>query len=236
MGMASPSTPTARTPLHHWHAAHGARFADRDGWQVVAAYSTPEGEAAAARRGLAIADVSAFAKVSLSGAGLSAAADYLLGAGRADQPNTAASLLLCGPGLACRLTTDHLLLLPSTTNAAPLAEALVHLRHDQALLQTDVTSAQAGLWVVGPHTDALLSRLTHLDVPSLPSSHACAETDLAGVHGLLVRSTELVVPSVRLYVSWDLGEFVWERLLEAGRSFGILPLGLAGLAALRMPV
>jgi glycine cleavage system aminomethyltransferase T len=166
---------------------------------------------------------------------VAAAAHHLVDAGQAGCPCTAAPLRLGGPGLACRLSADHLLLLSSSTDAAPLADALAHLHHEQPLIQTDVTSAHAGLWVVGPHTDALLQRLTHLDVSTAAlSASACAETDLVGVHALLVRSTELVVPSVWVYISWDLGEFVWERLLEAGRSFGILPVGLEGLTTLRM--
>jgi sarcosine oxidase subunit alpha len=230
------AAPTARTPLHSWHAAHGARFADRDGWQVPVAYTGADEEAAAARTGIALADISAFAKISLLGPGVGAAAHHLLGAGRATQPCTAAPLHAGGPGLACRLTDDHLLLLPSATTANPLRDALTHLHHDQPLIQTDVTSAYAGFWLVGPHTDALLRRLTPLDVASPALSlGACAETSLAGVHALLVRSPELSVPSLRIYTSWDLGEYVWESLLEAGRALDIRPMGLDGLEALRVP-
>jgi glycine cleavage system aminomethyltransferase T len=225
--------PTARTPLHAWHAAHGARFADRDGWQVPVAYAGA-GDESAARTGLAVADISAFATISLLGPGVGTAAHHLLGAGRATRPCTAAPLHVGGPGLACRLTDDHLLLLPSATTATPLLDALTHLHQDRPLIQTDVTSAYAGFWLVGPHTDALLRRLTPLDVASPALSlGACAETSLAGVHALLVRSPELSVPSLRIYTSWDLGEYVWESLLEPGRALGTRPLGLDGLAALR---
>jgi glycine cleavage system aminomethyltransferase T len=230
------AAPTARTPPHAWHAAHGARFADRDGWQVPASYSNADEETAAARTGLAVADVSAFAKISLLGPGVDPAAHHLLGAGRATRPCTSAPLHLCGPGLACRLTEDHLLLLPSATTAAPLRDALALLYHDQRMIQTDVTSAYSGFWLVGPHSDGLLRCLTSFDVASPALSlGACAETSLAGVHALLVRSPELSVPSLRIYVSWDLGEYVWESLLEAGRTLNIGPLGLDGLASLCIP-
>jgi glycine cleavage system aminomethyltransferase T len=29
-----------------------------------------------------------------------------------------------------------------------------------------------------------------------------------------------------VYVAWDLGEFVWERILQAGDAFGIIPVGM----------
>jgi glycine cleavage system aminomethyltransferase T len=147
----------ARTPLHHWHAAHGARFLDRDGWQVVAAYADPEREAETARTGLGLADNSAFLK----------------------------------------------------------------------------DSSRARLWVMGPHWDAFLRRLTQLDVraASFPTG-ARAETALAGVEALLVRSPELSVPSVHVEVCWDVAEYVWERMLEDGRDFGITPLGAEALVLL----
>src|SRR5262249_25501578 len=44
-------------------AARGARFVERDGWEVVAAYTTPELEVETARAELAVADISSFADV-----------------------------------------------------------------------------------------------------------------------------------------------------------------------------
>jgi glycine cleavage system aminomethyltransferase T len=65
--------------------------------------------------------------------------------------------------------------------------------------------------------------------------NTCAETALAGVEALLVRTAELSVPSMRVCVPWDLGEYVWERMMEAGRSWGITPLGLEVCDLLGLP-
>ena len=62
---------------------------------------------------------------------------------------------------------------------------------------------------------------------------SCAETTLAGVEALLVRTEGLAVPSLRLYVAWDMAEFVWERLLETGRRDQITPLGWGAIDHLR---
>ena len=76
--------PLARTPLHAWHVAHGARLVERGGWQVPAVYTSPEAELAAAHGGAAVADVSAFAKGSLRGRAVLAFVEASL-------PNTAAT-------------------------------------------------------------------------------------------------------------------------------------------------
>jgi glycine cleavage system aminomethyltransferase T len=228
--MTPATAPLSQTPLHHWHAAHGARFVERDGWLVPAAYAGAEQEAAAARAGLALADVSAFAKMSLLGPGVAEAAHQLCGADHAARPCTAAPLQHGGPGLACRLTSDHLLLLASATARAPLAEAVAHLHHEHAPMVLDVTSTYAGFWLLGPRSEDVLRRLTSLDPAALAAPGACAETNLAGVHALLAPSPELAVPSLRVCVSWDLGEHIWESLLEAGRGTGMVPVGLDTLA------
>jgi sarcosine oxidase subunit alpha len=209
--------PLARTPLHAWHAAHGARFVERDGWQVVSAYSTPEREAEAARAGQGLADVSAFAKLSLRGPVSTTLA-----------PRSVA--LLGETALACRLTDDQLLLLGTTPDAAALRERAATLHGGQGVHQLDVTSAYAGFCLVGPRCEEVLRRLTALDVrPERFPPNSCAETALAGVEALLVQSADLSVPAVRIYVGWDVGEYVWERLLEVGRGHGITPVGLDAL-------
>jgi sarcosine oxidase subunit alpha len=212
--------PVARTPLDAWHAARGATFAEREGWRVVARYSTPEREAGAARAGLGLADVSASAKVSLRGRGTAALFGSLAPHG--------VTAVADGRALACRLADDHVLLLGSG-----ISQRLAEVPQWEGIVQTDVTSAYAGFWVVGPRWEELLARLTHLDVRavSLPVG-SCAETMLAGVEGLLVRTAELPLPSLRVYVAWDLGEYAWDRVLDAGRDLNITPLGVEALGLL----
>src|SRR3989442_11403341 len=119
--MAMSTLPLARTPLHHWHSAHNARFIDSDGWRLPAVYSTVEKETAAARAGLGLADISAFAKSSLVGRNVPALTQTLIGDSPASRLRDVIQFTSDGPVLACRLTEDQLLLLAATTDAAPLA-------------------------------------------------------------------------------------------------------------------
>lgn len=213
--------PLARTPFWHWQAKHQARFVDVDGWQVAGSFRGSEEEVAAARAAVGITDLSAFAKLSLRGAGVSALARE----GRSAQPRGLASFGSAEPALACRLNPDYLLLLASGPSLVTLEKHRQVLGQSGRVVASDETSAYAGFALLGPRTEELLRRVTAFDIASL-NDESCAETKVAGVHGLLLRAAPLSVPSVRLYVSWDLGEYVWETLFEMGHALGLVPMGL----------
>src|SRR5438309_1305474 len=100
----------ARTPLHHWHAAHNARFVEHEGWQIVASYSQIDGESAVLRSGAGLVDLSAFAKLSVRSRSVAAFTHTLVGNSPPLKPGGVAVCSFEGRALVCRLTEDHLLL------------------------------------------------------------------------------------------------------------------------------
>ncbi len=221
----------ARTPLYHWQVAHGARFVEKDGWLAADRYASVEEESAAARNGLALVDVSAFAKFSLLGSSVVQCRSLVsehpapgaLGAMRFDAG---------GPALCCRLTPGHVLFLAETSNRIGLEEKLKHLEAGPENTLIDVTSAHAGFCLSGRGLEQVLAQWTALNVSesTLPPA-SCAETNLAGVHALLIRPPER--GCMYVYVAWDLGEHVWMRLVESRAPRGVQVIGLAAWLALR---
>src|SRR5262249_30748013 len=136
-------------------------------------------------------------------------------------------VLAGGSIIACRLTAQCLLLLSSTTH---LVEPTALSATATGVLRTDVTCAYAGFAVVGEKAEELIGRLcSHVFARLFPNG-SCAETGFAGWHSLLVRPPKRSVDEISVYVSWDVGEYVWERLLHAGDDLGIVPVGLETLA------
>jgi glycine cleavage system aminomethyltransferase T len=214
-----------RSPLHAWHAAHGARLGERAGWLVPLGYGEVPAEVAAARSGAGVADVSAFPKLSLYGRWPSAFARAATRPGTVARPASA-------PGtIACRVSDDHVLLTALAAEPALLEEAVEHLPPGVPLLREDAASAYAALWLCGPQSAAVLARLTLLDLgaAALPEG-ACVETGVAGVHAVVVRPPAVALPSTLLLVAPDVGEYVWERLLGCGLP--VAPLGQDALAEL----
>jgi 4-methylaminobutanoate oxidase (formaldehyde-forming) len=197
---------------------------------MPACYAGVEAELAAARTALALADVSAFAKISLQGPGVPDLTQALLSDSPTANVRGVARLTAPGVAWACRLTLDHLLLMAADVTPAGLQGWLARATLPRNVVQTDVTSAFAAFGLIGPHREKLLPQLTSLDVRStaLPAG-ACAETSLAGVQALLVPWEEASSAGMWILVGWDVGEFVWEVLLESGRRLGITALGFEGL-------
>jgi sarcosine oxidase subunit alpha len=220
--MATTPIPLARTPLHEWHAAHGAEFTAIDGWHVVMRYPRAAEESNLLLRPVLIADISANAKVSYVGRGVDALAAKLLGLSPLRKPRGACDLEPSRRDRACRLTENSLLLLALTTNAAALD---AYVGQAENVVRTDVTSAYAAFSLLGARAAELLQRLTALNV-SLPAfpNQSCVETNLAGVPALLVRPRRSGMDEILVYVGWDVGEYVWQRLWEVGAPLGPSPI------------
>jgi glycine cleavage system aminomethyltransferase T len=212
----------ARTALHAWHCARGARFGESDGWQIPLVYTSVQAEVEAARTGLGLADISACSKKSLIGPDVPDS----LGPVR---PGEVAPMPENGAGVACRLTADHLLLIAASTRAS-FEKRLAGMPTSASLILLDVTTAYAGMCLLGPDLETVLPQLTNLELPE----GRCAETGLAGIPALLIRPPGFTLPALQIFVSWDLAEYAWEWLLELGRKRSLTPLGWDALDALRM--
>jgi sarcosine oxidase subunit alpha len=240
--------PKKMTALHYTHLDAGARMEAEDGWLRPVEYGDVAGEVAAARERVGLADISTVGKLDVKG---TEAAAFVAGALRfpdaADVSgvNTGIGLLHSGAGTVavrgCRLTAEHLLLLTPPERAASVWDALTEaaVGHGRAYL-TDVTSVLAGLALIGPCAPDVLRKLTALDVsPAALPDGACAETALAGVHALLLHADRAYgqaegppLPAYELYVTRDVAEFVWDALMDAGREYGIAPVGLQAYRSL----
>jgi glycine cleavage system T protein (aminomethyltransferase) len=220
--------PLARLPLAHWHARYGARFDELHSWQVPAVYTDEAREVASSQTGLALADISFVGKVMLRGPGVADLAQTVAGDSAAAKPGSVASLAADSPVLACRLHADQLLLLADPLNPNHLESHLSAVSNDASILQTNVTAAFAALWLLGPRTDDVLRSLTHHDLAAMASG-SCAATGLAGVPAILIRPPIPAMPSMQILIGWDVAEYTWESIFQAGKTWKIIPVGLDAL-------
>jgi heterotetrameric sarcosine oxidase gamma subunit len=100
---------------------------------------------------------------------------------------------------------------------------------------TDVTSGYAQLNVQGPQSRALLQSLTTADLSNEAwPFRAARDIDIGLARVLCVRITYIGELGYELYVAAEQAVHVYDRIVAAGREFGLAHAGLKALGSLRM--
>ena len=110
-----------------------------------------------------------------------------------------------------------------------------HTPEDAHAFVTDVTSGYCQLNVQGPKSRALLQTLTSVDISNAAFPFRTArEIDIGTARVLCVRITYVGELGYELYIPSEQAAHVYDRLVEAGKPFGLRHAGLKALASLRM--
>ncbi|MFD0484204.1 glycine cleavage T C-terminal barrel domain-containing protein [Kineococcus sp. GCM10028916] len=240
--------------VHAWHVAAGAVFEDVGQWKRPRYYPRPGEdvetavlrECAAVRTSVGILDGSTLGKIDVSGADAGEFLDLLytnlvssLKVGRARYG------VMCGPdgmvlddGTVLRLADDRFLVYTTTGGAAKVLDWMEewlqtewpHLR----VHLTSVTEQFSTFPVVGPRSRDVIAAVFGIDA-SAEAFGFMTWTDVE-FEGVPVRLSRI---SFSGELAWEVnvpGWYaapVWERLLAAGREFGITPYGTETMHVLR---
>jgi heterotetrameric sarcosine oxidase gamma subunit len=110
-----------------------------------------------------------------------------------------------------------------------------HITADAHAFVTDVTSGYCQLNVQGPRSRELMQKLTSADLSNAAFPFRTArEIDVGFARALCIRITYVGELGYELYIPTEQAGHVYERLIEAGRAFGLRHAGLKALASLRM--
>lgn len=214
--------PIKLSPIHHAEEKWQGQFMELAGWQVVQLYRTVEAETAVARSGIALCDQSHNGRVRIEG---QAAGTLLQADGLAVNGGQAVA-----DGHLYRLRPDLFFLCTAPAAANSVAADLAGEAHGRGLLITitDVTHGQAELWLVGPGSAGLLSRVCGLDFhPRHFPDDTAKQSSLAKTTQLIIRRDRGGLPAYGLIGPRSLAMYLWQTLMEAGRDLGLVPIGQA---------
>jgi glycine cleavage system aminomethyltransferase T/glycine/D-amino acid oxidase-like deaminating enzyme len=252
-----------KSPFHDRLAAAGAYFREVSGWESPDWYGPPgtdpdpgpltwgrpswfprwREEHHAARAGVIVMDMSFMGKFLVQGRDAGRCLNRISG----NQVDGATGLITYTPWLneagtleadltVTKLDADRFLVVVTDTMVRH-AEAWMrrHIPSTADASVTEVTSAYGQLNVQGPSSRALLQKLTTADLsnPSFPF-RAAREIDLGLARALCIRITYVGELGYELYVPAEQSTYVYDRLIEAGREFGLVHAGLKALASLRL--
>ncbi|MGW9628522.1 glycine cleavage system aminomethyltransferase GcvT [Microbacterium sp. NPDC055521] len=243
----APST-SRDTPLRERHEALGASFTDFGGWQMPVRYTSDLAEHHAVREAAGVFDISHMAEFTVRGAAAADYLDYAL-AGRLSAMSVGKakySLLLGEDGgiiddvIVYRLQDDDFLIISNAGNRDAVREALVarveQVDGDVAL--EDVSDGYGLIAVQGPKAAEIVAAIDGIDELSVPwdeqKYYSWASATFAGRPLLLARTGYTGEDGFELLVDAGDAAALWDVVLEAGESHGLVPAGLAARDTLRL--
>ncbi|WP_457963760.1 glycine cleavage system aminomethyltransferase GcvT [Arthrobacter sp. D1-29] len=238
------------TALYEQHKKAGASFTDFGGWQMPLKYESELAEHHAVRNTAGLFDLSHMGEVWVSGPDAATFLDYaLVGKLSAVAVGRAKYSLICNTdgGIIDDLISyrrpspedgvDEYLVVPNAGNAKVVAAALADRAAGFDVVVRDASAETSLIAVQGPNAEAILLTLVpagqHQPVRDL-KYYAAVEADINGQELLLARTGYTGEDGFEIYVPNVDAASLWEALLEAGESHGLIPAGLAARDSLRL--
>jgi len=234
-----------KTPLNEWHRANGGKMVDFSGWDMPVQY--PTGilqEHLATRRYGGLFDVSHMGRFLIKGRDRLAFLQHVLtNNAQALEPWQAQYTIIqnenggaLDDAFLYRFGEDDYLLV---VNASNLEKDWSHFqewlgRFGDVSLE-DQTSALAMIAFQGPLSGEILHQVIRSGSFPEPQQNSLSQVSLAGTRVWLSRTGYTGEPlSFELFPPAEKAEEIWTAIHEAGRSRGVVPVGLGARDTLRL--
>ena len=225
--MSTSKTPIKLTPLHSIAQRLGATFTEQRGWRIPEVYTTPEAEIAAAQERIVLADETPNGKLLLEG---DQAESVLM-----EAFDLGPLQISKGHDGIYRLRNDLFFISTAPGREVRAQKKLTNTlkTSEQFVTVTDITHGRAEIRVIGPASQELLSKVCGLDFDSsIFPNETAKQSSLVKTTQLIIRCDIGELPAFSIIGAQSLGTYVWDTVMEAGKEFGLVPIGMAALVAL----
>lgn len=229
------------TALNDRHRALGARLIPFAGWEMPVQYHGLVEEHRAVRSAAGLFDLSHMGEMYVTGPGAAAALDYALvtAPGKLAVGRAHYSMICAEDGgviddlIVYRLGEERFLAVPNASNAGHVAAALRERLEGFDATLDDASMRTSLVAIQGPRAAEILQPLVDVDLKGI-KYYSGTETRACGVPALLARTGYTGEDGFELFVAWDDAVAVWDALLAAGASRGLIPAGLGARDTLRL--
>lgn len=227
------------TPFHDKHLAAGGRMVAFAGYDMPVQFRGIIPEHDRVRTTVGVFDVAHMGRIEVSGSEAEAWLNHLTTNDvTALVSNQAQYSVLCYPDggiiddlVIYRLADRFLLVVNGANNDKDTAWLRQHV--GPGVEMRNITQAMAQLAIQGPKSEAVLARLSSIDLPAI-GFYRSLEGEVAGVPMLVSRTGYTGEDGFELYFATESASAVWDAIFEAGREFAIEPIGLGARDTLRM--
>jgi aminomethyltransferase len=229
------------TPLAGRHAALGARIVEFGGWLMPLQYSGILDEHRAVRGRAGLFDLSHMGELFIEGPEAGAALGYALTTDPAGlKVGRAHYSMICFPEggilddlIVYRLGEERFMVVANASNAGAVSDALAARLEGYQVILDDRSLATALVALQGPRSAGILAGLTDVPLDGL-HYYAIEEGTVAGVPALVARTGYTGEDGFEIFVDVAAAGTVWDALIEAGKSAGLVPVGLGARDTLRL--
>jgi glycine cleavage system T protein (aminomethyltransferase) len=229
------------TPLADRHAALGARMVEFAGWLMPLQYSGILEEHRAVRARAGLFDLSHMGELFVEGPEAAAGLSYALSTDPASlKVGRAQYSMICFPEggvlddlIVYRLGDERFMVVANASNAGAVSDALAERLAGRRAVLDDRSLAMALVAIQGPRSLGILAPLTDVALDGL-RYYAIAEGRVAEVPALVARTGYTGEDGFEVFVDVADAERVWDALMAAGKSEGLVPVGLGARDTLRL--
>jgi sarcosine oxidase subunit alpha len=246
-------SPHRQTPVQQRHKEAGASFMQAGNWLRPEYYATAgrtrqeaiAEEATAVRQRVGLIDVGTLGKLEMSGSDAAAFIERIY-TGRFARLAAGMTryVLMCDEsgviiddGVAARLGPDRFYVTTTTSGSDAVAREMRRwaILWGMKIVLVNATGTYAAMNLAGPHSRQVLESLTTVDLSSEAFPYlGVREGEIGGVAARLLRVGFVGEWGYEIHVAADSAMWVWDRLMEAGRAFGIQPFGVEAQRILRL--
>ena len=231
-----------RVPLHHLHEQAGAKIVPFAGYEMPVRYTSDLDEHNTVRNAVGVFDVSHMGEFMLKGTGalgliqrVSANDASLLFDGKVQYsylPNERGGVV--DDLLVYQISPVEYMLVVNASNVEKDWNWIARFNTGDDVELINISDDMCLFAVQGPLAAQAIQPLTPAPL-DLMSYYTFEKTDFAGYANVIVSATGYTgAGGFEIYVSNHQAEGVWNAIMEAGKPFGIKPIGLGARDTLRL--
>jgi len=230
-----------KTPLYEAHVAAGGKLIDFHGWMLPVQYSggiLQEHESVRTKAGLF--DVSHMGEIEVSGPDSFSFLQSLLVNDIVAKPGKAVYSPMCYPDggtvddlIVYKLSDENYLLVVNASNSDKDFQWIKDNKKGKVSV-INHSDEYSQLALQGPKAKDILQRLVSMDLDNLRTFQFVNNAAAGGISMILSRTGYTGEDGFELYCRPDEVNKLWNLLLEKGRPYGLVPVGLGARDTLRL--
>jgi aminomethyltransferase len=231
-----------KTELYNIHVKLGAKMAQFAGFEMPIQYTSIIDEHVNVRKKIGVFDVSHMGEFYVEGDNSEKFLQYVcsndiskLKVGKAQYnyfPNSSGGVM--DDLIVYKLDYNRYLLVVNASNIQKDWDWLQEQNSKFKAELTDMSEMINLLSVQGPQTLNAMQSLTSFDLKSL-SNYSHVKTDFADIKNVIISTTGYTGSGgIEIYIPKSHAEKIWNEVINAGKKYGIKPIGLAARDTLRI--